>query len=217
MALTIAVCGLKGGVGKSTIVRQIATALDADGHGVLIIDADVRNTTCLQWAQTAADAGLKGPPVVGLDAKALRRDLASHAARYDVILIDTAAQLGPEAGVSMALADLVLLPTRPDADDVRSLAATIELFEQAQAVRPELRARIVLNAADRTVVTRTMRAHIETLSVPLLSAELSSSVVYREANAGGMGAMTIDPKGNSAREVRRLTKAVLAAAVEVQS
>jgi chromosome partitioning protein len=212
MSLTIAVVGLKGGVGKSTIVRQLATALDADGHSVLILDTDTRNRTCLAWAETAADAGVKGPPVVGLDAKALRRDLASHAARYNVVLVDTAAQLGPEAGVAMALVDLVLLPTRPDGDDVRSLAATIALLEQARTVRPDLRARIILNAADRTVVTRTMRAHILELGVPLLDAELSASVVYREANAGGMGATTLDPKGNAANEVRRLTKAVLAAA-----
>jgi chromosome partitioning protein len=209
VGIILCVAGLKGGVGKSTIARNIAAALSGDGHRVLVVDGDARNRSCLRWSTAAAEAGEPCPPVVGLEPGQFVAELPRLAADYDALIVDTAAQLGPEAVRAMLVSDLVVLPTRLDADDVRSLSETLEALEQARASRPDLIARVVLNGVDRTVVSRSMRLIVEGSSAPLCKTSISYLSAFREANALGVGVVSLAPRGEAARQVRALCRELL--------
>src|SRR5712692_1013046 len=87
-AKIIAVVNQKGGVGKTTLVMQLAGALTRRGRTVLVVDADPQGTAT-RWA-VAAPEGLPFPAaVVGLSAAGskVHREVAKFTDAYDIILI----------------------------------------------------------------------------------------------------------------------------------
>ena len=88
MSLVVAIAGLKGGIGKSTITLSLTGAMHRSGRRTLIIDADSQ-ATLRTWAAKSAEGGYDGPPVVALDARALRRDLEHVSAGFEIAVIDS--------------------------------------------------------------------------------------------------------------------------------
>jgi chromosome partitioning protein len=215
MSLTIAVANLKGGVGKSTLTIHIASFLAQAGHRTLIVDADPMGT-CRAWAARASEAGHRGPPVVAIEGKSLRRDLPTVAAPYDAIVIDSPGKLGIEARAAMLLSHIVLLPVCPGAPDLDALAQTIEVVEDARQLRPDLRFGIVLNKADRTALSKSARASLGGTDLHVFDATVGARVAFGEATMLGQGVTEYAPDSDAAREIRRLTKLILAE-VEVQA
>lgn len=205
----IAVCGLKGGVGKSTVAINLACALHRDGRRVLLVDVDPQGT-CRAWSARAAEAGAPGPPVVSLEGKVLRRDLPRVAAGFDIVLLDSPARLGTETKAAMAVANVVLLPITPGGPDVEALDPTIALVQEVQTVRPELVAGILLNRADRTILSRGAASAIDGCEVPVLDARLGQRVAFGEAWLAGLGVVDYANGSDAAVEVRRLTRETLA-------
>lgn len=208
--LTIAVSNLKGGVGKSTIALNVASTLHHAGHKTLVVDLDSQGT-CRAWASVAADAGRDGPPVVAVDGRSLRRDLPRIASGVDVVVLDTPPRIGAEVRAAMLVADLVLLPITPGAADVWALRETVDVFEEAKGLKPELVARIVLNRAGRTALSTVTKQAIQDLAIPALDASLSERVAFGEATARGQGVVQYEPEGKAAAEVAKLVKEALGA------
>jgi len=209
MALSIALCCLKGGVGKSTLAIHIASALHGDGHKVLLVDADEQRTA-MTWANQAASLGHDAPPVVSVTGAALAKTMLSLTEGYDVIIIDSPPRLGVEARAVMAVASLIVVPVTPGAADVWAAGHTVKLIEEARALRPGIKAVSVLNRSDRTSLAKGARQGIEALGVPLLDATVGARVALGEATLSGQGVCEYAPKSDAAREIRRLTKAMLA-------
>jgi len=209
MAIVVALAGLKGGIGKSTLALGIAGVLHRAGRKTLIVDADSQGTL-RAWAALAAQGNTDGPPVIALDAKALRRDLERVAAGFEVVVIDSPARLGTEARAAMLVADLVLLPVVPGAADVWALRETLAVLEDARGLRPELRAGIVINRTDRTTLAKTAREAIEDMGVPVLGA-LTSRVAFGEATLAGQTVVDYAPDSPATMETQVLVNAVLRA------
>ncbi len=208
MAIVIALSSLKGGVGKSTLSLNLATCLHRAGHRVLLVDADPQGT-CSAWAARAAELGREGPPVVAMAGAALRRDLAKVGDGFDVVVIDSPPRMGTEARAAMLAADVVVVPVTPGAADVWAARETVAVLEEAQSLRPELRAVVVLNRADRTALAKMAGQAVERLGVPALGVSLAQRVAFGEATLAGQGVVDYAPASEAAREVRRFTRAVL--------
>lgn len=208
MALTLAVANLKGGVGKSTLTIHIANFFSQVGHKTLIVDADPQGT-CRQWAARASENGHGGPAVVAIEGKTLRRDLPQIAEPYDAVLIDSPGKLGIEARAAMLAAHLVLLPICPGPADFWALSETMHVVEDARGLRPDLRFAVVFNKTDRTALTRSIRGSLEGAGVHLFDSTIGNRVAFGEATLMGQGVTDYAPESEAAREIRRLTKAIL--------
>lgn len=208
MAIVIAFSSLKGGVGKSTLSLNVAACLHRAGHRTLIVDADPQGT-CAAWSSRAAELEHDGPPVVAMTGASLRRDLAKVAEGFDVVVLDSPPRMSLEARAAMLAADLVVVPVTPGAADMWAARETVAVLEDARGLRPELRAAVVLNRADRTALSRMAGKATEQLGLLPLDVTVAQRVAFGEATLAGQGVVDYAPSSDAAREIRRLTRSIL--------
>lgn len=111
----------------------------------------------------------------------------------------------------MLAADLVVVPMAPGAVDLWAAAETVRVLEDARGLRPELRAVALLNRSDRTSLSRIARTAIDDLGIAPLDVMVGSRVAFGEGMLTGLGVVDHAPTSEAALEIRRLTKALLAA------
>jgi chromosome partitioning protein len=198
----IALSGLKGGSGKSTIALHLAGEAVARGQRALVADADPQRTA-LTLADIAAERGLKGPDVVGVST-GMHATLPQLSAAYAFTAIDCPPYAGAVTRAALMVADVVLLPCGPSPTEFWSLATTLELITEARAIRPELVAAILLNKMNGTSLGKGARAALEGAGVPILRTALRQRVAYAEALVGGQTLASYAPKSEAAAEVRAL-------------
>jgi chromosome partitioning protein len=125
--LTIALAAQKGGVGKTTLAAHLAVQAERSGAGpVALIDADPQASLADWWNDREAET----PVFVQTTLLRLRKDI-ERMREYgiELLIIDTPPAITSTIAEVTALADAVLIPTRPSPHDLRSVARTVELIE----------------------------------------------------------------------------------------
>ncbi|MDK9790085.1 AAA family ATPase [Vibrio sp. D431a] len=120
-ALTIAVTSQKGGVGKSTLVANLAVLFSEAGKKVLLVDSDPQLTT-YYWHQERSennpDDNLTCIQLTG-DVRSSIENLKSN---FDIVLIDTIGSAKIKSTISSLMcADVALSPIRPKRRDLATL------------------------------------------------------------------------------------------------
>lgn len=148
----ILVASPKGGVGKSSICRNILVSAAKDGFRVLGIDFDQQQTLAKwharrervrQTYRECAEVSVLAAPIADW------RTALRQAATYDLVVIDTPPSIEAQYGAAMSLcaaADLVLVPTGATQDDVDSCTPWMRLLAKA-----DIRSSFILNKANRRV------------------------------------------------------------------
>lgn len=203
--MIIALCGQKGGVGKSTTALCLAALAQGRGQRVLLVDADPQGTT-RTWGDVATETGHASPTVIAMGATMHRPgQLPSVAANYDLTVIDCPPRHGDIQRSALMVADIAILPCGPTAADAWALTATLEVIEDAQLLREELDACILITRKQRrTAIGKGARALLESTGLPVLSTELGYRVAYQEALASGLGVNAYAPRDPAAREIETL-------------
>jgi chromosome partitioning protein len=219
--MIIAFGSQKGGVGKSTTLISVAVELMARGRSVLVVDADPQGTT-RTWAEVAAEQAQPTPTTVAMGNTMHKPDqLPRLAATYDFVLIDCPPRLGDVQRSALMIADVIVMPCGPSAADAWALGESLELVEQAQQLRPELRALGLITRKMRgTAIGRGAREVLKNTRLEVLDSELGYRVAYQEAIGAGSGPTKYEPTGAAAEEVRalvdELTEAQPTETIEVQ-
>ncbi len=205
----VAIIGQKGGTGKTTAAENLAVEAAKQGQTVVLVDLDPQ-TTAANWGdrrEPDLDRRENMNPAV-ISAQAARLPHVLQAARkggVTLAIVDTAGR-NAEASVAAARgADLVLVPLRPETNDVETLPAVREL--------------LALSGQPHAVVTFTQAPiqgeyEIEMAEVARRHGFLVCPVVlrmrraYANATWPGQGASEYEPSGKAAQEVRALYKFV---------
>jgi chromosome partitioning protein len=203
--MIIALTGQKGGVGKSTTAVCLAVLAMSRGQRVLLVDADPQGTV-RTWADVAGESGAKLPTVVAMGAAMHRPgQLPEMAARYDLVVIDCPPRHGDIQRSALMVADLAVLPCGPTAVDAWALASTLDVVSDARALRPELRACVLITRKQgRTALGKSARAVLETSGLPVLGTEIGYRVAFQEAIAAGQGVTSFAPSDVAAKEIAKL-------------
>jgi chromosome partitioning protein len=197
---TIAFIAQKGGTGKTTLALALAVAAEQDGLDTLIIDLDPQATACNWSDRRAAES-----PLV-IDAQPARMAQALEKARSGGIglaVIDTPARSEQSALAAAKVADLIIIPCRPQIYDLETITNTRELIALA-GNKPAL---VVLNAIpSRGDRQDQARVAVENMQLPVCPFSLGQRAAFGDAGTLGQTALEYDPRGKAAEEIRQLYK-----------
>ncbi len=185
--LTIAVAGLKGGVGKTTSSVYLSEASVRSGLTTLLVDADPQGSA-LAWSAEALERGpALGSAAAGLASRVgFGAQLERLAGPYDVVVIDTPPSDGREHLVvrsAIAAADVAVVPLTPTALEVERLGPTLELA--ADTGTPAV---VLVVRARRTNSLRAVQDGLESADL----AVLDTTIPLREAIAASYGSQPKD-------------------------
>ena len=206
--MIISVTSLKGGVGKSTISQNLAVCFTHMGYKVAIIDTDT-NASSVHWSGIRSEE-MPAITVMGLtDNNALRKNIRAIEDDYDIIIIDGTPSMSKLVSTIMVLGDIVLIPIRPSGFDIWATEKFLEKYEQAQALKEDIKAYFVLNEFNPKVnLNSNIKEALEELEIQTLNSTLRHRIAYEEVCVMGMGVYEYrDQKAK--QEVTNLTNEVL--------
>lgn len=200
---TIALIAQKGGTGKTTVALSVAVAAAQAGLTTLVIDLDPQATAC-NWK----DRRKQDNPLV-IDAQPARLGSALEKAEeggVDLVLIDTPARSEQSALAAAKVADLVLIPCRPQAYDLETIPNTRELL----ALAGEKPAVAILNAVP-AYGSRQHQARrlLDRLGVPVCPHTIGNRAAFGDAGALGQTPIEYDPRSKASEECRQVYKYVM--------
>lgn len=125
MTYSIAVLNGKGGVGKSALCRTLAFEFTNSQWNTLGLDMDSDQGTFLEWSRRRASNEISPPVNVQVCGTVQQMKKNIDLGVYDVVIVDTPAYAS-KSTVNIAQAvDMVLIPTRYTADDLRTTVLTV--------------------------------------------------------------------------------------------
>lgn len=146
--MILAVGNIKGGVGKTTLAVNLAIARAAAGRDVLLVDGDEQRTALTFTDLRTDQLGLPGYTAVSLQGAALRTQIRQLSGKYDDIVIDVGGRDTGSLRAALTIAETLLIPVQPRSFDIWAVEQMAELVIEARELNDQLRALIVLNAAD---------------------------------------------------------------------
>lgn len=134
--LIVSFLSQKGGVGKSTLARLLATEFAHEGWSVKIVDLNLKQKTSVEWAATREVNGVE--PII--EAQALGTVKTALAQDYDLIVFDGKPESEGETLAAAKASNLVVIPTGTSVDDLRP---QIMLAEEMSGPRGVERSKIL--------------------------------------------------------------------------
>ncbi len=201
--MIIAVCNIKGGVGKSTLAVHLAAWLRGRGRRVTLADCDPQRSSS-GWAREA-EPDLNC--VCLADADAVLNELPALDAEADFVVCDGPGSNTETSRAIMLRCHRAVVPVKASMLEARALAQAAEVLLQARDIRrgpPE--AVIVLSMVGRNYrLTQDMREAAALLKLPIARTPLTLRQAY--ADAPGQGGV-VWRLGSRARDAAREAEAL---------
>ena len=195
MAIIIAFVGQKGGVGKSTLARALATSAARAGLTVKTADLDPQQATVTVWAQ-ARDRH-KVCPLVNVSAFLSVKDALASAKDEELLVIDTPCSVSDAIGEVAARASLLVQPTSPTIDDLYPGVLVFQALERVGIPRQKLAFALCRTLADEEASDA--RTYLEGLGYAVLNSDIPEHLEYRKAMNRGRAITEADQPDLSAR------------------
>ncbi|WP_175771245.1 division plane positioning ATPase MipZ [Burkholderia ambifaria] len=198
----------KGGVGKSTLATNLAVHLAHQGVDVVLLDTDGQ-ATAARFVERRDEAGITpAVPCVQRtgDVASTLRDLAH---RYQVVVVDAGGRDSREMRSAMAVANLLLVPTKASQADLETFSKVNELIGLARGLNPKLKAVVLLSIAPTNPAMREVEDARELLAtfdrLELADTIIRDRKVYRDALLMGKGVIELD-NGQARAEIQLLAQ-----------
>ena len=193
----LVIASQKGGVGKTTIAGHLGVMAESKGAGpVALIDTDPQGSLSSWWNERQAET----PVFASVDIAHLAEHLKHlEKAGVKLAIIDTPPAVSDIIRKVLAVADVVLIPTRPSPHDLRAVGSTVELVEAAGK-----RMVFVINgAAQRAKITGEAAIALSQHGT-VAPVTLYQRTDFAASMIDGRTAQEIDATSRSAAEVEKL-------------
>lgn len=208
--MIIVLASRKGGVGKSTVVLNLAVELKARGVDLMLVDADPQRSI-ERWTDSRGETceSRASIPVVCLSGN-ITKNLAVQAQKSEIILVDAAGHDSVELRAALVCADVAIFPFRTSDMDLETADYVRALIEQAEIANPKLQAVAMLTQCTTNSKSREIeqtRQVLESKGFWVLATRLCDRKIYRDSVGEGLAAseMPKSPARNAATlEVKNL-------------
>lgn len=208
--MIIAVGATKGGAGKSTTAINLAVIDALAGKSTLLIDTDLQGTS-RDWLEQRRQEGHEpGIEFLQVSGKQTFDVIQERAGVFDSVIVDCGGRQSAELQLSLAAADLVVVPVQPSSADAWAFSDTLTAIRRAgEAIKQPIPTAVFVsrgstNAKDREAAD--LMNHLRTLpGLVVLDARTSERKVYRDAISSGLG--VIELKARTKRDAAPIEKA----------
>jgi chromosome partitioning protein len=193
----LALASQKGGSGKTTLSGHLAVQAQLAGAGpVVLIDIDPQGSLADWWNEREAEL----PAFAQTTVARLAADLEMLRQQgFRLAVIDTPPAITMAIQSVIAVAELIIIPTRPSPHDLRAVGATVDLCDRAG--KPLL---FVVNGATPKAKITYEAAVALSQHGTVAPVTLHHRVDFAASMIDGRTVMEVDPKSRSASEVRDL-------------
>lgn len=202
--IILALCGEKGGSGKSCIAQNLAVWLQRKGLDVLLIDADPQGTS-VDWGREREQnpdlPDIQVEPAAG----DIRKKLLDRAQRYEAIVVDVGGADSVALRSALTVATHALLPFRPKRRDLKTLAHVEEVITTARILNPSIVARAVITQAPAlpSQIQRILDSKEACASYGLEPLQVFTTArnIYDDADENGSSVLEIGTDPRAAEEI----------------
>ncbi len=205
--MIIGILNRKGGVGKTSLSTNLASALCLSGSRVLLVDADPQESA-LDWQ--ASRAGETLFPVVGMAKPTLHKDVPELAKNYDHILIDGPPGISELTRSAMMACNLVVIPVQPSPYDVWAADETVKLLNEITLSNDRIKGLFVINRkVKNTALGRDVADALGDYSIAVAKTAITQRIIFAESAASGLSVLELSPQGPATREIKSLVAEII--------
>jgi len=202
---TITIAAAKGGVGKTTLTLHLGTLAQAEGPS-LLIDTDEQKSLSFWSSRREATV----PLVVPIGHTQLAEVIeTARTEGIKFVLIDTAPHDAAGMAAAMRQADLVVVPTRPNALDLHAIETTLAM---ARTLRKQtlvvLSQTPVRRGFGDPQAVREARDLLAGMGATVAESFISSRVIAAQSVIASLSVGEIEPAGASAQEFTALWREI---------
>jgi chromosome partitioning protein len=181
MPLIIAFVSQKGGVGKSTLARALATVAVQRDLLTKVADLDLQQKTALAWQSKRSRNATK--PAIDAAAFGSMQDAVAAAENAQLLVVDTAGNVTDGVSEASGVADLLVQPTSPSWDDLHISVLVFLAMERVGIPRQKLAFALcrVLSQDE----ARDARQYLSSFGYSVLESYLPEHIAYRDTMRDG--------------------------------
>jgi len=181
--LIIAFVSQKGGVGKTTLARALATFAVRTKLKTRLADLDVQQRSSVVWETVRARQQLE--PAVDVQPYAAVSEAVSAArgGGIELLILDMPGRIGDGVSEATAHAHLLVQPTSPSSDDLHIALLVFLAIERIKVPRERLAFALcrVLSEAEEKYA----RSYVGSFGYNVLAGSIAEDITYREAMRAG--------------------------------
>lgn len=209
--MIIAFLNQKGGVGKTTLSINVATALAKRKHKILLIDADPQNSS-MDWASTRKTESLF--TVVGITKPIIHKEVNKLKKDYDHIIIDGPPRIYDVAKSAIVASDIVVIPVQPSPYDIWAADEVVKLIKEVseplEGIKTIRSAFVINRKIVNTAIGRDVNEALEHYKIDILDTHICQRVSYAESAATGSTVIETSDKASLAvKEIIDLTEEII--------
>jgi chromosome partitioning protein len=190
-----AFCQQKGGAGKSTLAINIATAAEAHGEHVLVVDLDLQGSAMF-WAERRG--GMRPTVIAGLPERLPDIVKAAGELGVTLVVIDVPSRLDDVALAAVRAASLIVCPCKTDLLSLHPLRQTVDLLVSAEKLQSAI---AVLNDLDESGAAKMIaraRETLEEFGLAVTATAIGHSPSFAKAYDNGRAVTELKPAGGKA-------------------
>lgn len=193
MTTIIAFEGQKGGVGKSTLARAVATEAAIEEINVLLVDLNAQQRTTYKWSERRKMNEIKPFfDVVCFDSIGEAKHLFSQ---YDLVVLDLPGGTNKETLEIAKLANLIIQPTGASADDADPATELFHYLNEKGVDSSKFF--YVIYKVDSLAEYKDYREKLLTTGYGVITGTLFEKISYRKASEFGLSITEIPERENS--------------------